>query len=100
LHRFAARGARNSRGPIASWRSGFGRSGDLLKRRTAFNAGFIVRYSGEQDRLAAAETLTDAFTSVDAHFGWRRKLAHSGFELAIVDRNLTDTPHRNAVAQG
>jgi iron complex outermembrane receptor protein len=63
-----------------------------------FDAGFMVRYSAEQDKLAAAETLTDAFTSVDAHFGWRPKLARSGFELAIVGRNLTDTVQRNAVS--
>jgi len=66
--------------------------------RAAFDAGFVVRYSAEQDKLATAETLTDAFTSVDAHFGWRPKLARSGFELAIVGHNLTDSVQRNAVA--
>jgi iron complex outermembrane receptor protein len=63
-----------------------------------FDAGFVVRYSAEQDKLATAETLTDAFTSVDAHFGWRPMLARSGFELAVVGHNLTDTVQRNAVA--
>ncbi|HVY66226.1 MAG TPA: TonB-dependent receptor [Gammaproteobacteria bacterium] len=66
--------------------------------RELFDAGFVVRYSAEQDKLAFAETPTDAFTSVDAHFGWRPKLARSGFELALVGRNLTNTVQRNAVA--
>ena len=66
--------------------------------KAAFDAGFVVRYSAEQDKVAAAETLTDAFTSVDAHFGWRPMLARSGFELAVVGHNLTDTVQRNAVA--
>ena len=57
-----------------------------------------MRYSAEQDKLAAAETLTDAFTSLDAHFGWRPMLARSGFELAVVGHNLTDTVQRNATA--
>jgi iron complex outermembrane recepter protein len=65
---------------------------------SAFDAGFVVRYAGEQDQLAAAETPTDAFTSLDAHFGWRPMAAHSGFELAVVGHNLTDTVQRNAVA--
>ncbi len=66
--------------------------------RAALDAGFVVRYSAEQDKLATAETLTDAFTSVDAHFGWRPMLVRSGFELALVARNLTNTLQRNAVA--
>ena len=65
---------------------------------TAFDTGFVVRYSAEQDKVAADETLTGAFTSVDAHFGWRPMLARSGFELALVGRNLTDSVQRNAVA--
>ncbi len=58
----------------------------------------MVRYSAEQDELATAETPTDGFTSVDAHFGWRPMLARSGFEFAVVGHNLTDTVQRNAVA--
>jgi iron complex outermembrane receptor protein len=66
--------------------------------RAAFDAGFVVRYSAEQDKVATAETPTDAFTSVDAHFGWRPMLARSGFELVVVGHNLADTVQRNAVA--
>jgi iron complex outermembrane receptor protein len=63
-----------------------------------FDGGVTVRYSGEQDHVAFAETVTDAFTSVDAHFGWRPMPQHAGFELAVVGRNLTDSVQRNAVA--
>lgn len=51
-----------------------------------------------KDEKESAETLTDGFTSLDAHFGWRPMLARSGFELAVVGHNLTDTVQRNAVA--
>jgi iron complex outermembrane recepter protein len=62
------------------------------------DGGLTVRYSAEQDHVAFAETPTDAFTSVDAHFGWRPMPQHAGVELAIVGRNLTNTVQRNAVA--
>jgi iron complex outermembrane receptor protein len=63
-----------------------------------FDGGVLVRYSAEQDDVAAGETITDDFTSVDAHFGWRPMSDRAGIELAIVGRNLTDTKQRNAVA--
>ena len=63
-----------------------------------FDAGVMVRYAGKQDDVAFAETTTDAFTSVDAHFGWRPMREHPGFEIAVVGRNLTDSVQRNAVA--
>jgi iron complex outermembrane receptor protein len=65
---------------------------------TKFDGGVTVRYSAEQDHVAFAETPTDSFTSVDAHFGWRPMPQHAGVELAVVGRNLTDTVQRNAVA--
>jgi iron complex outermembrane receptor protein len=63
-----------------------------------FDAGVMVRYSAEQSHVAFAETATDSFTSVDAHFGWRPMPQHAGVELAVVGRNLTDSVQRNAVA--
>jgi len=63
-----------------------------------FDGGVTVRYSAKQDDVAFAETPTDSFTSVDAHFGWRPMPQHAGVELAVVGRNLTDTVQRNAVA--
>jgi iron complex outermembrane receptor protein len=62
------------------------------------DGGMTVRYSAEQDHVAFAETPTESFTSVDAHFGWRPMPQHAGVELAIVGRNLTNTVQRNAVA--
>jgi iron complex outermembrane receptor protein len=62
------------------------------------DGGVMVRYSAEQDHVALAETPTDAFTSVDAHFGWRPMPQLAGLELAVVGRNLTNTLQRNAVA--
>jgi iron complex outermembrane receptor protein len=64
----------------------------------SLDGGLMIRYSAEQNDVAAAETPTEAFTSVDAHFGWRPMRARPGFELAVVGRNLTDTVQRNAVA--
>jgi iron complex outermembrane receptor protein len=65
---------------------------------SSFDGGVLVRYSAEQDDVAVGETVTDDFTSVDAHFGWRPMPDRAGVELAIVGRNLTDTVQRNAVA--
>jgi len=65
---------------------------------TKFDGGVLVRYSAEQDHVAFAETPTDAFTSVDAHFGWRPMPQHAGLELAVVGRNLTNSLQRNSVA--
>jgi len=64
----------------------------------SFDGGLMVRYSAAQNDVAVAETPTDSFTSVDAHFGWRPMRERPGFELALVGRNLTDTVQRNAVA--
>jgi iron complex outermembrane receptor protein len=64
----------------------------------SIDGGFMVRYSGRQNDIAAAETPTAGFVSVDAHFGWRPLRAYPDFELALVGRNLTDTVQRNAVA--
>jgi iron complex outermembrane receptor protein len=65
---------------------------------TSFDGGVTVRYSAKQSHVAYAETETAAFTSVDAHFGWRPMRTRPDFELAVVGRNLTDTVQRNAVA--
>jgi iron complex outermembrane recepter protein len=64
----------------------------------SIDGGIMVRYSASQTHVAVAETETAAFTSVDAHFGWRPSTAHPDFELAVVGQNLTDTVQRNAVA--
>lgn len=63
-----------------------------------FDAAVFVRYSGAQEKAAAGESRTAAFTNVDAQFAWRPRLARPGLELALVGRNLNDSRQRNAVA--
>jgi iron complex outermembrane receptor protein len=62
------------------------------------DAGVNVRYSGRQDKVAAGETETAGFTTVDAQLAWRPWVARPGIEFALVGRNLTDSLQRNAVA--
>jgi iron complex outermembrane receptor protein len=63
-----------------------------------FDAHVLVKYSGEQNDVAVAETPTDSFTSVDAQLGWRPFDSTPGLELALIGRNLTDSVQRNAIA--
>ena len=62
------------------------------------DGGFMWRYSASQNDVAAAETETASFVSLDAHLGWRPLISHPGFELAVIGHNLTNTVQRNAVA--
>ena len=64
----------------------------------ALDAGFLVKYSGEQTRTAIAETRTPGFTSVDAQLGWRPIIDSQQVEIVLVGRNLTDSTQRNSVA--
>ncbi len=64
----------------------------------ALDAGFLVKYSGEQTRTAVGETRTPGFTSVDAQIGWKPLVDRQQFEVALVGRNLTDSTQRNSVA--
>jgi iron complex outermembrane receptor protein len=64
----------------------------------ALDAGFLVKYSGEQTRTAVAETRTPGFTSVDAQLGWRPIIDSQHLEVVLVGRNLTDSTQRNSVA--
>ncbi len=79
---------------ITPWHVGAG----LNWGSSALDAGFLVKYSGRQDKVAVAETPTAGFVSVDAQASWRPLARNPGFELSIVGRNLTDTIQRNAVA--
>ncbi len=62
------------------------------------DAGFLVKYAGRQNDVAAAETPTAGFVSVEAHASWRPFASNPGVEFALVGLNLTDTIQRNAVA--
>jgi iron complex outermembrane receptor protein len=64
----------------------------------AFDAGFLVKYSGEQTRTATAETRTPGFTSIDAQLGWKPPIDKQQLEVVLVGRNLTDSTQRNSVA--
>ncbi|MEJ0038918.1 MAG: TonB-dependent receptor [Gammaproteobacteria bacterium] len=64
----------------------------------ALDAGFLVKYSGEQTRTAVAETRTPGFTSVDAQVGWKPMVDRQQLEVVLVGRNLTDSTQRNSVA--
>lgn len=72
--------------------------GGLSWQSERFDARVTVRYAGRQDKLATAETVTDAFTNVDAQFAVRPFASLPGIEFALVGRNLTDSTQRNAVA--
>ena len=63
-----------------------------------FDANVFAKYSARQSQVAAAETPTAGFTTVDAQLAFRPWTARPGIELALVGRNLTDSVQRNAVA--
>lgn len=62
------------------------------------DASVFVKYAGRQSRVAAAETITGAFTNVDAQVAFRPWADNPDVEFALVGRNLADTVQRNAVA--
>jgi iron complex outermembrane receptor protein len=72
--------------------------GGLSWQSERFDARVTIKYAGRQDRLAAEESVTRAFTNVDAQFAVRPWAAHPGIEIALAGRNLTDSAQRNAVA--
>lgn len=62
------------------------------------DVGFLLKYTGRQKDVAAAETPTAGFASLDAQAAWRPLANNRGVELVLVGHNLTDTVQRNAVA--
>jgi iron complex outermembrane recepter protein len=67
-------------------------------RGGAIDGGFLVKYTGRQNDIAAAETPTAGFVSLDAQATWRPISSNPDIEISLVGRNLTDTEQRNAVA--
>jgi iron complex outermembrane recepter protein len=64
----------------------------------AIDAGFLVKYSGEQTRTGIGETRTPGFTSIDAQVGWKPIVDKQQLEVVLVGHNLTDSTQRNSVA--
>jgi iron complex outermembrane recepter protein len=62
------------------------------------DASVFVKYAGRQKRIADGETITGAFTNVDAQLALRPWADKPQVEFALVGRNLTDSAQRNAVA--
>lgn len=62
------------------------------------DGGVFAKYTARRDDIAAAETPTAGFVSVDAHLGWTPSIAYPGLEVALVGHNLTDSTQRNAIA--
>jgi iron complex outermembrane recepter protein len=63
-----------------------------------FDSDFLVKYTAAQNDVAAAETPTSGFVSLDAELGWRPMPHNSNIELMLVGRNLTNSTQRNAIA--
>ena len=72
--------------------------GGLSWQSEHFDARVTVKHAGRQEKLAVEETVTKAFTNVDAQLAWRPWAARPGIEVSLVGRNLTDSAQRNAVA--
>ncbi len=72
--------------------------GGLSWQSPRFDARVTVKYAGKQDKLATSESVTKAFTNVDAQIALRPWVAHPGIEFALIGHNLTDSSQRNAVA--
>lgn len=72
--------------------------GGLSWSSDMFDAGFILRYAGAQNKVATAETPTKGYVDLDAHVAWRPFRDHPGVEFALIGHNLTDTVQRNAIS--
>ena len=58
-----------------------------------------LRYTGEQDEVAAFETETDDFTMIDASLGYRIVTGDVIHKISLRGRNLSDQEGRNHVSQ-
>lgn len=63
-----------------------------------FDAGFMVKYAGEQDKVGNTESPTRSFITFDADLAYRPFVERPELEFAVEGHNLTDTIQRNAVA--
>ena len=72
--------------------------GGLAWNSVMFDASFMLRYAGTQNKAGFAETPTKGYASVDGQLAWRPFTAHPDIEFSVVGRNLTDRIQRNAVS--
>lgn len=72
--------------------------GGLSWTSTKIDGGFVLKYTGAQNRVAFADTPTKGYASLDAELVWRPLSSKPDMELAVVGRNLTDRLQRNAIA--
>jgi iron complex outermembrane receptor protein len=72
--------------------------GGLSWNSTAFDASFLLKYTGAQNNVSFAETPTKGYASLDAQVAWRPLPSYQNVELAVIGHNLTDRIQRNAVA--
>lgn len=72
-------------------------SGGLAWNSERFDASFMLKYTGAQNRFGMFETPTKGFASVDAQVAWRPFADHD-VELSLVGHNLTDRIQRNAIS--
>jgi iron complex outermembrane receptor protein len=79
---------------IPAWRLG----GGLSWESDAFDAGFQVIKTGEQDKPGTFDTPTNGYVSVDAHLSWRPFAANRNIQFGLAASNLADEVVRNAAA--
>lgn len=72
--------------------------GGLSWTSDMFDAGFLLRYAGRQNRVGPYETPTKGYVDLDAHLAWRPFKNHPGVEFALTGHNLTNVVQRNAVS--
>jgi iron complex outermembrane receptor protein len=73
--------------------------GGIFYETTRFEAEIGVLYNAEQDKVAANETTTDSFTTLDASATIHLFSGSAGdVDLVLVGTNLTDSVGRNAVS--
>lgn len=72
--------------------------GGLSWASDMFDAGFVLRYAGRQNKVGTAETPTKGYVDLDAHLAWRPFKDHPGVEFALTGHNLINTVQRNAVS--
>jgi iron complex outermembrane receptor protein len=72
--------------------------GGLAWNSEKFDASFLAKYAGAQNKTAFAETPTKGYVSLDAQLAWRPLENNKALEFSVVGRNLTDRVQRNAVS--
>lgn len=72
--------------------------GGLDAESEHWDAGFLLKYAGAQNRIGAGETPTDGFVNLDAHIVWRPWSDRPNTSLTLSAHNLTDSVQRNAVS--